>query len=422
MPLRPATIDAAATRLVLSRAGEETTFAHGRDFIVNTGGAGAFHDFAGTLLFAGVPATAERALADRADLDGQVIVVLGPLGNEAGTLIPDWIRRGAKGVVALIPDRERFDVFVRTRGDVRYFTQADVADPIWQPDLPILLAGPRLSAAILQGAPLTPDALDGTRPFHALPLERSVDVTIRVAIEPVEAANIGGLLPGADSTLRDEVVVFTAHYDHLGIGAADSAGDSIYNGFSDNAAGVAMLLAIAEALRDDPPARSVLFLFFTGEERGLIGSSYYAAAPAVPLERTVAVINLDAGAPPAPPRSWRLAGGQLSSLGELARDIAAARGWTAEPGGASPNSDHWPFLRRGVPALFIIPGNEWEGVEGAEREALRRRWDRYHKPGDEWSESFPFAGLQRYAEYALLIGRAVADAPQRPHMTASGER
>ena len=177
-----------------------------------------------------------------------------------------------------------------------------------------------------------------------------------------------------------------------------------------------MLLAIADALRRDPPARSALFLFFTGEERGLLGSSYYVTAPLVPLERTVAVINLDAGAPPAPPRRWRVAGGTLSTLGELAARTAARFGWTAEPSGARPNSDYWPFLRRGVPAAFLIPGQEWDGVSREERERLRQRWDRYHQPDDEWAADFPWAGLERYARLALELGRVVAEAPDRPRM------
>jgi Zn-dependent M28 family amino/carboxypeptidase len=219
------------------------------------------------------------------------------------------------------------------------------------------------------------------------------------------AANVAAMLPGSDPDRRNEYVVYTAHYDHLGIGVPDAAGDSIYSGFSDNAAGVAMLLAIAEQLRDAPPPRSVLFLFFTGEERGLLGSSYFASHPPVRLTRMRALINLDAGAPPAPPVSWRIAGGD-SALDQTARRVAEGRGWTVTVGPASPNSDHWPFLYRGVPSIFIIPGEEWEGTTPEVRAALRARWDRYHQPGDRWFPDFPFAGLGRYADFALLVGLA----------------
>lgn len=420
VPLRVATIDDAATRVVVERDGARTEYRSGTDFIVERGGRDAFRDFSGAALFAGTAALARDALAGYDRLDGRIVVVIGTLGDRGAELITDWTRRGAEGVVYLIPERDRFHSFVRARGGERYFVDADVDEPAWQSPLPTIVAGPRLAAALLADAPLAPDALDGRKPFAALPLDREVEATIRIAERPVRAANVAALIPGSDPVLRDEVVAYTAHYDHLGIGAPDATGDSIYNGFSDNAAGVAMVLAIAEALVREPPARSVLLLFFTGEELGLLGSAYYAAEPLVPLERTIAVINLDAGAPPAPPRSWRIAGGTASTLGELARRVAAEQGWRAEPSAPRPNSDYWPFLHAGVPAVFIIPGTEWEGVTRAEREALHARWDRYHQPGDEWHPDFPFSGLRRYAEFALLLGVEVANAQERPRMGGGG--
>jgi Zn-dependent M28 family amino/carboxypeptidase len=213
--------------------------------------------------------------------------------------------------------------------------------------------------------------------------------------------------------MRDEFVAYTAHYDHLGISTPDSRGDSIYNGFSDNAAGVAMLLAIAESMRADPPPRSVAFLFFTGEERGLLGSSYMAAAPPLALDRVAGLINLDAGAPSAPPLNWRIAGGADgagAALGETARRVADRHGWSVSLSPASPNSDYWPFLQQGVPAIFIIPGDEWENTPPDQRDALRRRWDRYHMADDHWHPDFPFAGLGRYADFARLIGLEIAGA------------
>ncbi|HEX7050578.1 MAG TPA: M28 family peptidase [Longimicrobiales bacterium] len=415
VPLRAATIDRQATRVVVTRDGDVSGYRAGEDFIVDIGGRDAFRDFTGEALFAGTAGLARAALEGRPRLDGQVIVVVGPLGREAGTLLPDWVARGAEGVVLLIPEPDRFAAFARARGRERLFVAADVDAPVWQSPLPTLVAGPRLTAAILAGAPIASNALDGSQPFNALPLGREIAATIRTTTRPVDAANIAGLLPGSDPQRRREVVVYTAHLDHLGIGTPID-GDSIYNGFSDNAAGVAMVLAIADALRTAPPARSVLFLFLTGEEKGLLGSSYYAAEPLIPLDRTVAVINLDAGAPPAPPLDWHVAGGGTSTLGEIARRVGAAHGWTAEPSTASPNSDHWPFLRRGIPSIFLIPGQHWEGVDGDRKQALQHRWEHYHQPADHWARDFPLGGLRRYAELALAIGREVADAPDRPRM------
>lgn len=423
VPLKEATIDRAVSRALVKREGRTRRFEAGSDFVVSYAGRGALRDFQGEALFVGTAGLAAEALTAAPTLEGRVIVLLGTLGREAATLLPDWRRRGAEGVVLLLTEQAGFERYRSHMGDSRLVVDADIVNPIWQPRLPVLAAGPALSATLLADAALAPDALDGTRAFSALPLERTVEATVRADMRELRAANVAALLPGSDPRRQHEVVVYTAHYDHLGIGEPGARGDSIYNGFSDNAAGAAMLLAMAKTLRDSPPARSVLFLFLTGEERGLLGSSYYTARPVVPLERTVAVINLDAGAPPAPARSWRVAGGTASSLGALASRVAAERGWVAEPSEASPNSDYWPFLRRGVPAVFLIPGDEWEGVDREEAERLRLRWDHYHERGDEWAADFPFAGLQRYAQFALALGRAAADAPARPVMIepAAGE-
>jgi hypothetical protein len=409
VPLRSFHVDP-ATRLTL--AGSEGTrhFASGESFVLGTGGPAAFRDFEGPAVFVG---DAALAPAGGPDLAGQVIVVGGTLGAEAAALLPAWKLAGVAGVLQLVPDTARFALLAASRGAERLFVDAAVDDPIWQPSMPTVVAGPDLAVALLAGVSLPPAALRG-EPFDPVPLGRRVTVSLRGSVRAVQAANVGAVLPGSDPALRDEYVLYTAHYDHLGSVPAADGGDSIYNGFSDNAAGVAMLLAIARALSADPPARSVAFLFLTGEERGLLGSSFFAASPPLPLGHISALVNLDAGAPPVPPVSWRVAGGSDSPLGVLAAGVAARRGWTAQLSPASPNSDYWPFLRRGVPAIFLIPGTEWEATTPQQRDALRLRWDRYHHPDDEWAPDFPFAGLRRYATFALLVGRAVADAPRRP--------
>ena len=403
------------TRLTLHRTSDALVFRHGEDFLVNTGAGSAFRDFSGPAVFVGSPANALASL-EATHVDGRVVVVTGTLGAAATRLVPAWRDAGAVGILLLVPDAGQFDLFARSRGPDRFFVDAVVQDAVWQPELPVLIAGPSLVRALLDGATL-PAAAREDRPFHPVSLERTVAATIAVERRDVPAANVAAVVTGADPALRDELVLFTAHLDHLGISTPDATGDSIYNGFSDNAAGVAMVLAIARALRDDPPRRSVGFLFLTGEERGLLGASHYASHPATPLARVAAVINLDAGAPPAPPASWRIAGGSASTAGEVAVEVAERHGWSADLGDASPNSDYWPFLARGVPALFVIPGPTWEGVSESEQEELRRRWDRYHQPGDHYDPLFPFAGLRRYAGFALEIGLAIANGDARPRIT-----
>jgi hypothetical protein len=407
VPLRAADIHP-DSRVVVQAGRDSVVFRSGQEFVVNTGGPGAFRDFRGRAVFFGQPAHAQRLIAAERSLVGRVAVFAAPLGVSALEIVPALSHAGAAGIVILVPDTAQYELFVRSRGATRYFVDADVSDPVWQPPLPVLLAGPAMTDALLDGAPLPAGILDGTAGQPA-DLGRTVIARISATTYAVPAANVAAVLHGSDPDLSDEYVVFTAHYDHLGTGIPDLAGDTVYSGFSDNAAGVAMLLAIAERMRAAPPPRSVLFLFPTGEERGLLGASYFASHSPVPTGRMRALINLDAGAPPAPPVSWRIAGGE-TFLDETARRIAAGRGWSTVHGPATPNSDHWPFLQRGVPSIFIIPGDEWEHVTPAQRAALRERWDRYHQPGDRWSAEFPFAGLGRYAEFALLVGLEAASA------------
>jgi hypothetical protein len=408
LPLLRAHIDP-TSQLVLQTGRDSVVYSHGSGFIVNTGGRSAFRDFRGRAVFMGPALHATPLLQRERSLAGRVAVFLGPLGASALELIPALTHAGAAGVILLVPDAAQFDLYVRSRGPTRYLLDAEVDDPVWQPALPVLIAGPELTDALLDGVAV-PTALMEGGADAALDLGRTIDARITASLEEVAAANVAAVLPGTDPAQRERYVAYTAHYDHLGVSTPDASGDSIYNGFSDNAAGVAMLLAIAESLRAAPPPHSMLFLFLTGEERGLLGSSYMASAPPVPLDRIVALINLDAGAPPAPPVSWRIAGGD-SPLGRIADRVATARGWTTLAGAATPNSDHWPFLRRGVPSLFIIPGDDWQDTSPEERDALRRRWDRYHQPGDRWHPEFPFAGLARYAEFALLVGLEAARNP-----------
>lgn len=402
VPLRSALISP-ASHMTVTRGDQAAEFTYGNpNFIVNTGGARAFRDFEGDVVYAGVPASALAVLRASQDLSGKVVAFNGPLGGAAVAIVPLLIERGATGIIILVDDVSNFDLYVRSRGDRRFFVDADVADAVWQPDIPVVIAGRAVIRSLFERAPQAATALTAVVPTGV-----RARIAIRADLQDVPAANVAGIIRGTDPKRRNDVVVYTAHYDHLGISTADARGDSIYNGFSDDAAGCAMLLAIAEAFRRKPPAYSVAFFFFTGEERGLLGSSYMAVAPPFPISRIKAMIELDGGAPPAAPVSWRVAGGaEVPSLGKLAIDIASRAGWTTTLSGASPNSDYWQFLHRGVRSVFIIPGDAWENTSSAQRDALQKRWNHYHEPADEWAPDFPFAGLARYAAYALALGRA----------------
>ncbi len=379
-------------------------------FLYNVGTAQTLVAFGGELAFVGTAAEVLARAGRLPVLTGRVALMRGVFGAEAAAA--DTLRaRGAVGVVHLVGNEDLFTLYVRSRGPSRLFLAPEAGAPSsFIPGLPSLIVHPRLEAELLAGR----TGAEGDSAF-AVP-GRRIQVSVATALRRLAARNVVARLPGRDAAQRDEQVVYTAHYDHLGISSPGERGDSIYNGFSDNAAGCAMLLAIAQALAARPPGRSVLFLWFTGEERGLLGSDYFVAHPPVSPARLVGVINLDAGAPPAPAVTWRVAGGTRSTLGAVVVDVARRAGWEATLAPATPNTDYFPFLRIGVPAVFLVPGpGAYENLTSDSSNALRRRWDRYHQAGDHWAPDFPFAGLVRYADFALRLGVALADGP-RPAM------
>jgi Zn-dependent M28 family amino/carboxypeptidase len=394
-----------ATHLNAAAPGGEVSFGYPADFTPNVGTAATLVDFQGAAFFVGGSDAVAQGAIGALDIAGKVAVTLGPVrGAAADTLM----RRGAAGMINLVASDEGYELYARSRGATRlYHAEPDVRSS-FIPELPSIIAGPRVARALLA-------QLAGLNIAEAEPQPLAWTVDARIALErsSLEARNVACVLPGSEPGARDTAIVFSAHYDHLGIGVPDERGDSIFNGFSDNAAGVAMLLAIADRLvRGEPLRHTALFLFPSGEERGLLGSDYYVARPLWPLEHTAAVINLDAGAPPGRLTSWHLAGAQGTELGELAVAVAAERGWEVKTSSARPNSDYYPFARERVAALLIIPGPApYEGLSADSSAALKRRWEHYHEASDEWSEDFPFSGLARYAEYALLIARAV-DGPR----------
>jgi len=402
VPLVEAEVDTAQTLLVLettdSSGTRSATFRSPADFIPNAGTVRTLVPFDGEMVWVGSAAMVLAHAARLPDLRGRVALMDGVFGAEGAAA--DTLRaRGVTGVIQLLGDPRLYQLYVSSRGSSRMYIADSTVKSSFVPDVPAVLAHPALARQLLAG-------LDEEDLASAVEIpDRRVRVGIGVRPGRIGARNVGAILRGSDSLLRNEYVVYTAHYDHLGISHPDERGDSLYNGFSDNAAGTAMLLAIAQSMMAHPPARSVLFLWLTGEERGLLGSDWFVAHPMIPLTQIVGVINLDAGAPPAPNVTWRIAGGTSSPLGARAVAVAERAGWHARVSTPSPNSDYFPFLRVGVPAVFIVPGPDaFEGLTTEQSQALRQRWDRYHQAGDHWYANYPFSGLVRYAEFALALG------------------
>ena len=335
------------------------------------------------------------------------MVVLAPPWTGSDEVERELSRRGAAGAVYLIADGDLYHRLRTVRGSTRYALPEGVEDPANQGRLPALVAGPRAIHAL--GIDLGKSA-SGSVPSPG-PLDRRLDVSLPYETRPRTGFNVAGAVRGTDPDLRDEWLLYVAHYDHVGFGEPVE-GDSIWNGFIDNAAGSAILLEIARLMASEPPRRSVAFLFVTAEEQGLLGSNWFVHRAPIPLDRIAAVVNVDGGAPPAPPTRWGLVGADLSEAGRVARRVIESRGWTVDGRPVGPQSDHWPFHRTGVPALLLFPGLSLEGLSREQADSLRATWLRPHTAKDEWSPDFPMAGLGRYAELALEIGRALAGRPR----------
>ncbi|MEE9571360.1 MAG: M28 family peptidase, partial [Gammaproteobacteria bacterium] len=264
------------------------------------------------------------------------------------------------------------------------------------------------------------------------PIALGVTTSLRLEndLSRVDTANVAGLLEGRDPALKDEVVIFTAHHDHLGVGEPDDTGDTIYNGALDNAAGVAQILAVAEAIQalPAPPRRSILILFVAAEEQGLLGSAYYALHPTFEPGRIAANVNLDAGNIWGQTRDVTYIGYGKSSLDTVVEQAVALQGRTVR-GDQFPDrgffyrSDQFSFAKIGVPAVYLDVGTEFIGQpEGWGVEQIEN-WEaiRYHQPSDELEDNWNFDGMIEDAQLALYIGLSVAEEDEMPTWNAGDE-
>ena len=262
-----------------------------------------------------------------------------------------------------------------------------------------------------------------SRDFKPVPLGVRTSLTITTKISRGETANVLGLLPGRDPALADQLVVFTAHHDHLGVGKPDASGDTIYHGAVDNASGVAQVLAIARAFAalPQPPRRSILFALVTGEESNLLGSGYLATHPPVPVERIVADINFDAANTFGRTRDIAIIGKGKSSLDDVLAAAAALqdRVVTDEPypgQGSFYRSDQLSFAKVGVPVLYFRAGVDYLGRPPGWGKEIQNAWLKahYHQPSDKLTPDWNFDGVIEDAQLGFFTALAVADADQAP--------
>ena len=442
---RATTLEADSVAFRIDGPGGQRQFDNGVDIAVFGNPLEAEQTVAGAVVFAGAGIVApEFGIDDYAGLDvaGKVVAVLGgppaylPAAEAAHFGSTDQQRReaearGAIGVIILwtdaLEERFAFDRYQSILGR----TDLDWLGPDGVPDM--AAPGIRLRAlirgtaidALFDGAPrsfaeLVEEAQ--TAPPKGFDLATRASLTRRsVHDDSLMAMNVAGLLPGGDPTLADEVVVVTAHYDHVGIGTPVD-GDAIYNGAGDNAYGTAVLIEVARriAAQPGPPPRSILFLAVGAEEKGLIGSDYFAEHPTLARERLVANINIDGGLIYYDFADVIGFGAEHSQMQERLEEAAGQLGLTVAPDpfpeqGIFTRSDQYSFVKRGIPAVFLFNGftSTTGGTPG------RDLWDlvittRLHQPNDDMPQPFDYAAAAKLADVARRLTLITATAPERP--------
>ena len=262
---------------------------------------------------------------------------------------------------------------------------------------------------------------DAQKPLPRFALNKSVEATVTTENTKVESPNIVAKLEGSDPTLKSEYVLVSAHLDHLGVGAP-IAGSSIYSGAMDDASGVASVLEIARSFSEAKvrPKRSILFLIFTAEEKGLLGSRFYAGHPTVPASSIVADFNMDMFMPLFPLKKLHVQGLVESTLAEDARAVGAEHHIEIAPDpepdrNSFIRTDQYSFVQAGVPALAVKFG--WQ--MGSPEYKMWRQWlaQRYHSTEDNLTQPMDYAAAAQFNRFYADLARRVANDPTRPHYT-----
>jgi len=253
-------------------------------------------------------------------------------------------------------------------------------------------------------------------------LTTSLQAKATILTTPLDSANIVAKLPGSDPALKNEFVVLTAHIDHVGIGAPIN-GDSIYNGAMDNGSGTALVLDEAATLKAHPEKlkRSILLILVTGEEKGLLGSKYFATHPTVPIKSIVADINVDMFLPIVPLKVLKILGLEDSDLGTGAAAIAKSLGVQPQPDpeplrNSFVRSDQYSFIKQGVPSIAM----DVSFAPSSPEQKIFKDWltNRYHAPSDDVNQPVDLQAAALYEEIVRRLLIDTANAPARPEWRA----
>jgi len=428
----------------LVAGGKEHHFELGRDYVLYNSGAQTFVPKPVPLVFVGYGIIApEFDYNDYQSLDveGKIAVFLSgePRSNDSSYFDGNRptvyfysemkqriaISRGARGSIMIPNPREE-------RGrDWQYWLKQFAFEDVTllysvTANLSVLMNS-AAAQSLFQGAPFSLSQIfemDAANTMRSFPLAVAAAFRGQFQQRDFLAANAVGMLEGGDPRLEDSYLMVTAHYDHLGIGPAVK-GDSIYNGVFDNAAGVAAVLEIAKAFATlaERPKRSIIFLFTTGEEKGLLGSTYYVDHPVVPLYKTIANVNVDGLAMFDTFNDVVGVGAELSTLGDFLQRLVLEHGLRVSPippeflnAGAFTRSDQIAFAKAGIPAILLMEGSDYRNTSPAA--GLRRmiEWGQqiYHTPFDDLHQPMNFQAAEQHAQFLFGFCRFLANRPEAP--------
>ncbi len=444
---------AAAPQASISLNGQQVALTQGEEIALRapTNGQTAVNLSNTPLVFVGYGVKApERGWDDfkGEDLHGKIMVVLvndpdfeggeGDFGGKAMTYYGRWTykyeegaRQGATGVL-VIHETAPASYGWNTVKNSNTNTMFDIVRKDPTADHPLVEGWIQrdLAQKIFAASGLDIEATKAAakrKDFRPIALKATLNTTGTARTEVITSHNVVGLVPG--KTHPDETVIYSAHWDHLGIGKPDSNGDTIYNGALDNASGISHLIEQGRAFAKGPrPDRSVVFLAVTAEEKGLLGSEYYAANPLYPLGKTVGVLNTDSMGLWGPAKNFSISGtAKLDLLDDLvAEGKKEGRYFTADPhpeSGGFYRSDHFSFAKVGVPAISFKSGNDLVngGTERGEAIAKDYTAKRYHQPDDEYQPGWDFSGQAEDAQLLHELGERLANSREWPNWSADSE-
>jgi Zn-dependent M28 family amino/carboxypeptidase len=429
------------------------TLSSPNDVVVWAGGANPTSAAKGEIVYIGYGVQAPDFKWDdfkNVDLKGKILMVLvndppataaepNLFGGNAMTYYGRWTykyeeaeRRGAAGMLIVhrtIPAGYPWQVVVSSNvGTHRLLPR----DPTLPP--PIAVRGwitDSAATALLAQAGLNLEKLRKdaeSRSFRPVPTGINLDVSFTNSVSHVNTENVIGVVPGLDPKLRDQYVVYSAHWDHFGIGLPIN-GDSIYNGAADNASGVATVLAIAHsAVEGVKPRRSQMFIFVTAEEAGLLGSEYFAEHPTVPATKIIADLNIDNPRLTGRFSTLEVLGDNKSSLGPALAAMVRREGITLAPDehpeqGHFYRSDHFSFAKVGIPAVDVKGGLSIVGRRAGwgKEQADDYTAHRYHQPSDEFSAIMDLGDAAQLGEIVYRFGFSLANSDAIPTWNSDAE-